>query len=359
MQSACLVMRKFKNLLFKWAKYTKMYQTKIAGMGSYVPENVVTNDDLSKIMDTNDQWIQERTGIKERRHIKKGDGNSTAVMGAKAARIALEKSGVEKDEIQLIVFATLSPDYYFPGCGVQVQEMLDIHTCPALDVRNQCSGFIYALSVADQFIKTGMYKHVLVIGSENHSGGLDMSTRGRGVSVIFGDGAGAAVLSRSDHNGQGILSTHLHSEGKHALELSLKGPSTMHWVPEIIEENPQGDDIPYYPYMNGQFVFKNAVVRFSEVIREGLEANGLEVKDIDMLIPHQANLRISQFVQQKFKLRDEQVYNNIQRYGNTTAASIPIALTEAVEQGRIKKGDTVVLAAFGSGFTWASAVINW
>ena len=336
-----------------------MYQTKIAGLGSYVPENVVTNDDLSRVMDTNDAWIQERTGIQERRHIKKGDGNTTAVMGAKAARIALERAKISKDEIDLIVFATLSPDYYFPGAGVQVQEMLDIHTCPALDVRNQCSGFIYALSVADQFIKTGMYKNILVIGSENHSGGLDMTTRGRSVSVIFGDGAGAAVLTRSDHNGQGILSTHLHSEGKHALELALKGPSTLHWVPEILEENPQGDDIPYFPYMNGQFVFKHAVVRFSEVINEGLKANGLEVKDIDMLIPHQANLRISQFIQQKFRLPDEKVYNNIQKYGNTTAASIPIALTEAWEEGKVKEGDIVVLAAFGSGFTWASAVIKW
>ena len=336
-----------------------MYQTKIAGLGSYVPENVVTNEDLSKLMDTNDAWIQERTGIRERRHIRKGDGNSTAVMGAKAARIAIERAEISKDDIDLIVFATLSPDYYFPGAGVQIQEMLDIHTCPALDVRNQCSGFIYALSVADQYIKTGMYKNVLVIGSENHSGGLDMSTRGRSVSVIFGDGAGAAVLTRSDHNGQGILSTHLHSEGKHALELALKGPSTMHWVPEILEEKPQGDDIPYFPYMNGQFVFKHAVVRFSEVIKEGLEANGLEEKDIDMLIPHQANLRISQFIQQKFKLNDDQVFNNIQKYGNTTAASIPIALTEAWEEGKIKEGDTVVLAAFGSGFTWASAVIKW
>ncbi|MGB8374316.1 MAG: beta-ketoacyl-ACP synthase 3, partial [Salegentibacter sp.] len=234
-----------------------------------------------------------------------------------------------------------------------------INTCPALDVRNQCSGFIYALSVADQFIKTGMYKNVLVIGSENHSGGLDFTTRGRSVSVIFGDGAGAAVLTRSDHNGEGILSTHLHSEGKHAMELSLKGPSTMHWVPEIIAENPQGDDIPYYPHMNGQFVFKNAVQRFSEVINEGLQANGLEVKDIDLLIPHQANLRISQFIQHKFKLSDEKVYNNIQKYGNTTAASIPIALTEAWEQGKIKDEDVVVLAAFGSGFTWGSAVISW
>jgi 3-oxoacyl-[acyl-carrier-protein] synthase-3 len=327
-------------------------------MGKYVPENVVTNDDLSKIMDTNDAWIQERTGIKERRHIKKGDGNSTAVMGVKAAEIALERANVSKDDIELIVFATLSPDYYFPGCGVQVQDLMGIHTCPALDVRNQCSGFIYALSVADQFIKTGMYKNVLVIGSENHSGGLDFTTRGRNVSVIFGDGAGAAVVSRSEKEGHGILSTHLHSEGKHALELSLKGPSTNHWVPQLIEENPQ-EDIPYYPNMNGQFVFKNAVVRFSEVIMEGLKANDLEVGDIDMLVPHQANLRISQFIQRKFQLADDKVYNNIQKYGNTTAASIPIALCEAWEEGKVKDGDTVVLAAFGSGFTWASAVIKW
>lgn len=336
-----------------------MYQSKIAGLGSYVPENVVTNDDLAKVMNTSDAWIQERTGIKERRHIKKGDGNSTASMGVKAAKIAIERANIAKDDLDLIVFATLSPDYYFPGCGVQVQEMLDIKTIPALDVRNQCSGFIYALSVADQFIKTGMYRNILVIGSENHSGGLDFSDRGRSVSVIFGDGAGAAVLTRSDRNSQGILSTHLHSEGKHALELSLKAPSTEYWVPEIIADNPQGDDIPYYPYMNGQFVFKNAIQRFSEVIMEGLKANGLEVKDIDLLIPHQANLRISQFVQQKFKLRDDQIYNNIQKYGNTTAASIPIALTEAWENGKLKEGDLLVLAAFGSGFTWGSAIIEW
>lgn len=335
-----------------------MYTSRITGMGKYVPENVVTNNDLSELMETNDAWIQERTGIKERRHIKKGDGNSTAVMGVKAAEIAIERAGISKDDIEMIVFATLSPDYYFPGCGVQVQDLMGIHTCPALDVRNQCSGFVYALSVADQFIKTGMYKNVLVIGSENHSGGLDMTTRGRSVSVIFGDGAGAAVVSRSEKEGHGILSTHLHSEGKHALELSLKGPSTNHWVPALIEENPQ-EDIPYFPYMNGQFVFKNAVRRFSEVIMEGLKTNGLEVSDIDMLVPHQANLRISQFIQKKFQLADEQVYNNIQKYGNTTAASIPIALCEAWEEGKIKEGDTVVLAAFGSGFTWASAVMTW
>lgn len=335
-----------------------MYTSKIIGLGSYVPENIVTNDDLSKIMETNDAWIQERTGIKERRHIKKGDGNSTSKMGVKAAKIALERSGLTSDAIDLIIFATLSPEMYFPGGGVQVQEMLNMNTIPALDVRNQCSGFIYALSVGDQFIKTGMYKNVLVIGSENHSGGLDMTTRGRGVSVIFGDGAGAVVLSRSEDEGKGILSTHLHSEGAHAKELSLMGPSTEHWVPEIIAENAQ-ENIPYYPYMNGQFVFKNAVVRFSEVINEGLQANNLTANDIDMLIPHQANLRISQFVQKQFKLSDNQVYNNIHKYGNTTAASIPIALTEAWEEGKIKEGDLVVLAAFGSGFTWGSAIIRW
>jgi 3-oxoacyl-[acyl-carrier-protein] synthase-3 len=203
-----------------------------------------------------------------------------------------------------------------------------------------------------------MYKNVLVIGSENHSGGLDFTTRGRNVSVIFGDGAGAAVLTRCEEEGKGILSTHLHSEGKFAKELSLIGPSTIKWVPELIEENPQ-EDIPYYPYMNGQLVFKNAVVRFSEVIMEGLNKNKLSPSDIDLFIPHQANLRISQFVQRKFKLKDSQVHNNIQKFGNTTAASIPIALTEAWEEGKIKPGDLVILAAFGSGFTWASSIIRW
>ncbi len=335
-----------------------MYMSKIIGLGSYVPENVVTNDDLSKLMDTNDAWIQERTGIKERRHIKKGDGNSTSVMAVKASIIALERAGLQPDDIDMIVFATLSPDMYFPGGGVQVQELMGMRTIPALDVRNQCSGFVYGISVADQFIKTGMYKNVLVIGSENHSGGLDFTTRGRGVSVIFGDGAGAAVVSRSDSGTEGILSTHLHSEGKHKDELALQGPSTNYWVPQIIEENPQ-ENIPYYPYMNGTFVFKHAVVRFAEVINEGLQANGLSVDDIDMLIPHQANLRISQFIQKKFRLPDHKVFNNIQKYGNTTAASIPIALTEAWEQGKIKEGDLVVLAVFGSGFTWRSVIIRW
>jgi len=258
-----------------------------------------------------------------------------------------------------VVFATLSPDYYFPGPGVLVQRDLGLKTVGALDVRNQCSGFIYALSVADQYIKTGMYKNVLVIGSEVQSTGLDMTDRGRGVSVIFGDGAGAAVLSREEDLSKGILSTHLHSEGQHAEELVVKAPGMGgRWITDILADN-DPDDESYFPYMNGQFVFKNAVVRFAEVINEGLEANHLQVSDIDLLIPHQANLRISQFIQKKFKLADDKVFNNIQKYGNTTAASIPIALTEAWEQGKIKEGDTVVLAAFGSGFTWGSAIIKW
>lgn len=335
-----------------------MYHSKITGLGFYVPDNVVTNDDLSKLIDTNDEWIQERTGIQERRHIIPGE-DTTTTMGVKAAKIAIERSGVAAADIDFIVFATLSPDYYFPGPGVLVQRDLGLKTVGALDVRNQCSGFVYALSVADQYIKTGMYKNILVIGSEVQSQGLDMTTRGRGVSVIFGDGAGAAVLSREEDLTKGILSTHLHSEGEHAEELIVKAPGMGgRWVTDILRENDPEDE-SYRPYMNGQFVFKNAVVRFSEVINEGLEANGLAISDIDLLIPHQANLRISQFIQKKFKLTDDQVFNNIQKYGNTTAASIPIALTEAWEQGKIKSGDTVVLAAFGSGFTWASAIIKW
>jgi 3-oxoacyl-[acyl-carrier-protein] synthase-3 len=336
-----------------------MYNSKIIGLGHYVPDNIVTNDDLSKIMDTNDQWIQERTGIKERRWVKPGDGQSTFSMGLEAAKKAISNSGIKKEDLDLIVFATLSPDYYFPGPGVQVQEALKINTVAALDIRAQCSGFVYSISVADQFIKTGMYKNVLVIGSELQSHGIDKSTRGRSISVIFGDGAGAAVLTREDDPTKGILSTHIHSEGKHALELATEAPGMgSRWVTDIIKDN-DPEDFSYRPYMNGQFVFKHAVRRFSEVINEGLQKNNLEVSDIDMLIPHQANLRISQFIQKKFGLSDDKVYNNIQKYGNTTAASIPIALSEAHQQGKVKKGDTVVLAAFGSGFTWGSVIIKW
>ncbi|MDA9107534.1 ketoacyl-ACP synthase III [Flavobacteriaceae bacterium] len=335
-----------------------MFNSRIIGMGHYVPENIITNDDLSKLMDTSDSWIQERTGVKERRWIDPKSDDTTSTMAVKASKIAIDRSGLEKKDIDFIIFATLSPDMYFPGGGVQVQDMLDMSTIGALDVRSQCSGFIYAMSVADQFIKTGMYKNILVIGAENHSGALDKSTRGRGVSVIFGDGAGAAILSRSEVKGKGILSSHLHSEGKYARELMMDGPSTGRWIPEILAEN-NSDDQSYYPYMNGQLVFKNAITRFSEVIVEGLEANNLQKEDIDMLIAHQANLRISQFIQKKFNLSDDKVHNNIMKYGNTTAASVIIALTEAWEQGKIKENDLVVLAAFGSGFTWGSVILRW
>lgn len=337
-----------------------LYNSKISGLGYYVPEHVVTNKDLTKMMDTSDAWIQERTGIQERRWVQPGSGETTSSMGVKAAQIAIERSGIDKDEIDFIIFATLSPDYYFPGPGVLVQRELGLQrTVGALDVRNQCSGFVYALSIADQFIKTGMYKNILVIGSELHSHGLDKTTRGRAVSVIFGDGAGAAVLSREEDSQRGILSTHLHAEGQHAEELALIAPGMgKRWVNDILADN-NPEDESYLPYMNGQFVFKNAVVRFAEVIQEGLKANQLTAQDISLLIPHQANLRISQFVQKQFRLEDHQVYNNIQKYGNTTAASVPIALTEAWEKGKVKPGDLIVLAAFGSGFTWASAVIRW
>jgi len=334
-----------------------MRRSRIAGMGYYVPDRVVTNDDLAKMMDTNDEWIRERTGIEERRWVEPGK-DTTSSMGVKAAQSAIADARLQASDIDFIIFATLSPDYYFPGPGVQVQEALGMDTVGALDVRNQCSGFVYALSVADQFVKTGMYNNILVIGSELHSGGLDKSTRGRNVSVIFGDGAGAAVVSPSTNDTSGILSTHLHSEGTHAKELALIGPATTRWVDDIIAEN-DPEDISFYPYMNGNFVFKHAVTRFPQVIMEALNANGLTPADIDLLVPHQANLRISQFVQRTMKLNDDQVYSNIMRYGNTTAASIPIALSEALKEGKVKDGDLVCLAAFGSGFTWASALIRW
>ena len=335
-----------------------MYNSIIKGTGYYVPENIGTNDDLSKIMDTSDEWIQERTGIQQRHFATKGK-DTTTNMGVRAAEMAIAKANINKEDIDFLIFATLSPDYYFPGCGVLAQKELGLNTIGALDIRNQCSGFVYALSVADQFIKTGMYKNILVIASETQSPALDLTTRGRNMAVLFGDGAGAVILSRTEEVGKGILSSHLHSEGAYAEELAIITPGVgKKWVTELIKEN-NPEDISYFPHMNGQFVFKNAVVRFSEVIVEGLKHNNLTEKEIDLFIPHQANLRISQFIQQKFKLSDEKVFNNIQKYGNTTAASIAIALAEAVEQKRIKENDLVLLAAFGSGFTWGSVVIRW
>ena len=354
-------------------------RSKIAGIGYYVPERVVTNDELSKIMDTTDEWIQERTGIQERRYGKKHEETPTT-MAAIASRIACERAGIAPEEVDFIIFATLSPDYYFPGCGVLLQRELGIthKEVGALDVRNQCSGFVYALSIADQFVRTGTYKNILVVGAEMHSMGLDFSTRGRNVTVIFGDGAGAAIIQPTEEPGKGILSTKLHSNGTYAEKLAFVNPGSHggYHADKAGEEIDFGypspdtygeifitqhmiDNGQQYPNMEGQFVFKMAVQKFPEVIHEALTEAGLQVSDINMLIPHQANLRISQFVQKMLKLRDDQVWNNIQKYGNTTAASVPIALCEAWEAGKIKDGDLVCLAAFGSGFTWASALIRW
>ena len=349
-----------------------MYRSRIAGTGMYVPSNVYTNNDLLQYMDTSDEWIQERTGIKERRFADR-TGETTTTMGVEAAKIAIERAGIGPQDIDFIVFATLSPDYYFPGCGVLLQRAMRMKEIGALDVRNQCSGFIYALSVADQFIKTGMYKNILVVGAEKHSFGLDLSTRGRNISVIFGDGAGAVVLQPAGNENTGILSTHLHSDGESAEILAMYNPGTHanHWTPEPVATFNDGeiadmfmshemiDRAQNFPNMDGPAVFKKAIVKFPEVIEEALKTNSLSTSDIGLLIPHQANLRIAQFVQQKLKLRDDQVFNNIDKYGNTTAASIPIALCEAWEQGKIKDGDLICLAAFGSGFTWGSALLRW
>ena len=328
--------------------------SKIVGVGHYVPENVITNDDLAQYIDTSDEWIRERTGIQERRWFNP-DKDTVANMATRATKMALERAGMEAKEIEFIVFATITPDYFFPGSGVLLQRELGLQGIGAIDIRNACSGFIYGLSTADAFIKSGMYKTVLVVGAEIQSSALDKTTAGRNTNVIFADGAGAAILQATDEK-TGVLTTHLHADGDYAEELYVKDPGSSRKVrlsPELIA----GDS--FKVYMNGNGVFKHAVVRFEEVIHEALEKAGKSTEDIDLLIPHQANLRISQFIQRKLKLPDEKIFNNIMYLGNTTAASIPIALSEAVDQGRIKKGELLCLAAFGSGFTWASALIEW
>lgn len=334
-----------------------MNRTVIKGIGSFLPENVVRNVDLEEIMDTNDAWIQERTGIKERRWIKDSE-ETTSTMGVKAAKKAMAMAKVEPKDIDFVIFATLSPDYFFPGSGVLVQRDLGLDTVGAMDLRNQCSGFIYGLTVADQFIKTGMYKNILLIGSELHSGALDKSTKGRGVSVIFGDGAGAMILSAAEGNQRGILSTCLHSEGAHAEELMIKGPATSHWVDDILKAEDHNEE-SWRPYMNGNYVFKHAVTRMPEAVDEVLAKAGKTSDEIDLLIPHQANLRISMMVQRHFKLPDSKIFNNIQTVGNTTAGSIPIAMTQALTEGKLKRGDLLCLTAFGSGFSWGAALLEF
>lgn len=331
-----------------------MKNAKIAGLGFYVPEQVVTNDDLAKKITTSDEWIRERSGIEERRYAAADQANYH--LAAEATKEALEMANLEPKDIDMIVYCTLSADYIFPGSGVLLQRELGFREIPALDIRQQCSGFVYGLSIADQYIKSEMYKNVLVVGSEIHSRGLDFSDEGRAVTVLFGDGAGAAIVSATDED-CGILSTHMHSQGEFAEKLAVIDPGFT--KPERNNPDYWKPGGSAFPYMDGQLVFKNAVVRFQEVIAEALKANNLQPSDIDLLVPHQANLRISNFVQAKMGLPDEKVINTIQKYGNTTAASIPISLATAFKEGRIKKGDLVCLAAFGSGFTWASAIIKW
>ena len=332
-----------------------MPSSKIIGLGKYVPDNVVTNDDLSKIMNTTDEWIVERTGIKERRFFVEGK-DTVSSMAVEATKIALERAGKRAEDIDFIVFATLSSDYNFPGSGVLLQRKLPFRNIGAIDIRTQCSGFLFALSVADQYIKTGMYKTVLVVGSEVQSNVFELSDRGRSMSVIFGDGAGAVVLEATDEPNKGILTTKLHSDGKFAEELYLEHPGSrrkIRFSPDMMEKG------ELLPYMNGKLVFMNALKFFPEVVREALTEVGLKDSDIDLLVPHQANARITQAVQKEMNLPDEKIISNIDKYGNTTAASVPIALCEAWEDGKIKEGDLVALAAFGSGFLWASALIRW
>jgi 3-oxoacyl-[acyl-carrier-protein] synthase-3 len=335
-----------------------MTRSVFLGTGHHVPDKVVTNDELARRFSTSDEWIQQRTGIKERRHVdweKQPQGSSD--LAVHAARAALADAGVSKDEVDLIVYATLSADKVFPGDGVLLQAKLDVPAgVPALDVRNQCSGFLYGLAVADAFIRNGTYRRVLLVGSEVHSSGLDYSDEGRDITVLFGDGAAAVVLGPTDEPDRGVLSVHLHADGRFATELQCHAPSSAEW-PRVSAERIQTRR-DHFPVMNGKNVFRHATTRMPEAVLEALAASGLTVADISLFIPHQANLRISELVQRRLELPDERVFNNIERFGNTTAASIPLAIDQARKAGRLKAGDLLCIAAFGSGFTWGSALVR-
>ncbi|HTJ47500.1 MAG TPA: beta-ketoacyl-ACP synthase III [Kofleriaceae bacterium] len=330
------------------------HRSRIAGVGMYVPSRVVTNKDLEKLMETTHEWIVERSGIEERRWVEPGEGG--AEMAAHASREAMEKAGVGPKDIDMVIYATLSPDYNFPGTGVFVQRLLGLREVPCFDIRQQCTGFIYGLSMADAFIKTGQYKNILLIGSEVHSTGLDISTAGRDVTVLFGDGAGAAVITRATDDQHVVLSTHIHADGTEAEILWTEAPASRHH-PRITAE--MMAERKHYPAMQGKKVFKHAVTRMPMAIMEGMVANGLKLDDIDMVIPHQANLRINQFVAKTIGLPEHKMHNNIQKYGNTTAATIPICMHEAIELGKIKPGSLVCLVAFGAGLTWGSAFLRY
>lgn len=321
----------------------------IAGTGFYVPPRVVTNEEMTKYYDTSDQWIRERSGIEERHWVEEGTGPSD--LAKPALEMALADAGMDKSELDFVIFATLSPEAWFPGAGCFLQAKMELDTIGILDIRQQCTGFVYALSIAELYIKAGKYKNIAVIGAEVQSTTLDFSDEGRTVGVLFGDGAGAAVVTASELEG-GLLSTHLHADGRYAQELWVPEPTSM-FNPKVT------DPKRLHCYMNGREVFRHAITRFPEVIREALDAQGWSPEEVNLYIPHQANLRISQAVAKKLELPEEKFYHNIQKYGNTTAASIPIAMAEAARDGSLKKGDKVVLAAFGAGFTWAAAALVW
>jgi 3-oxoacyl-[acyl-carrier-protein] synthase III len=329
-------------------------RARFAGVGHYVPERVITNDDLAVMMDTTDEWIVERTGIQERRFVREGEG--TSEQAYHAAQMALKSAGLTPADIDFIIFATLSPDFMFPGCGVLLQERLGCRTVGAMDVRTQCTGFVYGLSVADAFIRTGAYRRILLVGAETQSMGLDLTTHGRDMAVIFGDGAGAAVLVPGEDDGPGVLHSVLHSEGSHCKELWMEVPTCLLPTTRTPELVAQGR---HFPQMNGREVFRHATRRFVEAVDEVLQGIGKTRADIDLLVPHQANKRISDAVGERLGLPASKLVQNVHKYGNTTAASIPIALSEAISEGRTRPGDLLILVAFGSGFTWGASAVRW
>jgi 3-oxoacyl-[acyl-carrier-protein] synthase-3 len=331
-----------------------MARTEFIATGFFVPPRVVTNDDLSALMDTTDEWITQRTGIKERRWVE--PGTTCSSLAAEATFRALEQAGLKAEDLDCIIFATASPDHFFPGNGCFLQRLLGVTDIPALDVRDQCSGFLYGLSVADAWVRCGQYKRVLLVGAEIQSPGLDPTTAGRDTAVIFGDGAGVAILGPTDDPKRGVLSTHLFSDGRHAEKLWMDGPGLSHvpWISAAMLADGKAR-----VKMEGREVFKHATTKMPESVQLALQANGCTTGDVKLLIAHQANLRISEMVQRQLELRDDQIFNNIQKYGNTTAASIPIALHEAVCDGRLERGELLILTAFGSGFTWGSAAVRW
>src|SRR5512138_2391084 len=333
-----------------------MPRTAFVALGTYVPERVVKNDDLTKVMETSDAWIQERTGIQERRWVPEAVEVDNSTLALEATRRALAKASWQPKDVEAIVYCSMTPDHMLPADGCFLNAKLGVPGVPAIDLRNQCTGFLYGLAVADAWIRIGMYRRILLVGSEIHSTGLDVSTRGRDTAVIFGDGAGAALLEATDDPGRGVLSVHLHADGRGARDLFVDAPGSM-YHPRV--QASMIDSGAVFPVMEGQKVFKNAITKMPAVVREALDQHGLAAKDLKVLIPHQANLRIAQMVQRALELRDDQVFNNIQKYGNTTAASIPLALAEAVEERGIRRGDLVGLCAFGAGFTWASALVRW